>query len=240
MQVKSKIQPAFSLIEVLFLIVVLSIIAVYAINLSSKRSQEALADKTASMMQQWLQATNNYYTTHQNTWPQTWNDLINTTPPLLPDSAQCSSIISTQTDNPQCQGFGYFYLDFPSGEDYKNASYIIIETQVPDQQLGQLIAGKLPNAKWENGIVSAAAQLSANQALPTTYYDSVVCGAVEIPPPASSSCSGTIGDPCMQAVQSSITIQNNDPDAVPQTNNACTCLDLSCNECEGGPCDLPS
>lgn len=170
-------KKAFSLIEMMLIIVIISVIALYAANIARQRAQAALATKTAAEMQQWLQAAANYYTNNNGQWPSTSGNGSSSTDSgfsvlnsanLLPSTLQCSALLASSS-TASCGLYSPFYLSYPdSGDTAKNAPYIQINLQVPQAALGKSIAAKLVAATYDNGVVTAAGMPRVGRNVP--YY----------------------------------------------------------------------
>ena len=184
---------AFSLIEMMFVIIIIALISVYAVNVVNKRAENTLATKTAAQIQQWFQAAQNYYTTNQ-TWPTSWNEIsgVSDQGVYLPASAQCSPILNSGS-NSSCGNYGYFHLylpsgDNPAGQPYSadNSPFIYLETQVPNEVVGKQIASMLPNGVYgdcssgynsssDDLCVSGSAVLPGNLSAPQAYIPTAQC-----------------------------------------------------------------
>lgn len=158
---------AFSLIEVMFVVVLLAIISIALVSYLNQESQEKLAQKTAGEMQQWLQATQNFYK-NEDKWPLQWSDLKGQ---YLPESLECSTLILPRNmqRNTDCQGFGDFQLSLPSGTDVDTAPYIILTTPVPSEMIGKEIVKYLPNSKYQPCDSSSGYCVTTNQVVPGTF-----------------------------------------------------------------------
>jgi len=176
---------AFSLIEMMFVIILIAVIALYAVNVMKKRSDEALATKTATDMQQWLQAAQNYYGTKQK-WPPIngqdggWNALIKEN--LLPASSACSSILMPGGNSPNnCNNYSNFALSYP-GNDNEKAAYASVILNVPSEALAKNIASKLPNSNIikNNNVYTVSGSVTADfvDTSQNAYYVSSVSCAV--------------------------------------------------------------
>lgn len=167
----------FSLVEMMLVIVVISIIAMYAANIARQRAQTALAATTAGEMQLWLQASINYYT-QSNQWPQatgpndTGFQALNSKN-LLPNSAQCSQILIQNSGNENCGAYSPFYLSYAPNSNYQNSLYISVNLQVPTEALGAAIAAKLPAGNYTNNIVTTSAVLPGGLSI-KPYFASVI------------------------------------------------------------------
>ena len=170
-----KKSSGFSLVEMMLVIVIISIIAMYAANIAKERAQATLAATTAAEMQLWLQASLNYHAKTQN-WPQAsgatnsgFTNLNNDN--LLPASAECSQILIQNASNTTCGAYSPFYLSYAPNTTYKNSPYILVNLLIPNQALGTAIAAKLPAGSYINSIVSATAVLPGGLSAVPYYFN---------------------------------------------------------------------
>lgn len=230
-------QAAFSLIEMMFVIIIIAAIALYAVNMVRSRASDAAVTTTADTMVQWLQASQNYYA--QNTdkkWPQSWDDLYDPTNKVnyLPLSSGCSKIIQSQTyscpsgTSASCGQYGPMCISFPQGFNNTTATYIIISTPVAETSLGQKVANLVPNGSYSDGWVSAASVLPGTAAAKEVFYSEVGCDS-------ATAISGQVGskfDDSQYGTRNndiSVSIKNadNTPNAAV---SACECFSNYCSQ----------
>lgn len=117
----------FSLIEMMFVIVIIAIITVTTVDIMRSRLSSALIRKTASQMELILQAESAYYSDHQNTIPTQFSDLQ----PYL---------TLTSDANP----WGSPYTLTPPANTSPNT--LTVTTTVPNTNVALQLIGLLPNA----------------------------------------------------------------------------------------------
>lgn len=188
---KKFLTHAFTLIEMMFLVILVGVISLYSVNLARQHTANQTASDTAGLMMQWLQASQNYYS--QNSyWPQStngdggWSVLNNGG--FLSATAKCSKIIQNSSNtSSQCGLFGIFTIGYAQGNDqngqpfnYQSSQYISVSTPVGDPALGQQIAAKLPNGQYVNGQVIGYANIPGND-LSSNVYKVLLEGHVSPP-----------------------------------------------------------
>jgi prepilin-type N-terminal cleavage/methylation domain-containing protein len=117
----------FSLIEMMFVIVIIAIITVTTVNIMRSRLSSALVRKAASQMELILQAESAYYSDHQNTVPTQFSDL------------QAYLTLASNT-NP----WGAAYTLTPPANTPANT--LTVTTTVPNANVALQLVGLLPNA----------------------------------------------------------------------------------------------
>jgi prepilin-type N-terminal cleavage/methylation domain-containing protein len=151
-QPKSSIR-GFTLIEVMLVIVVLSIISVYAIKMIRTSTSTALIQKAAAQAINIQQAAMAYYVASQSPnsnltagWPSNLSVLVNNH--FLPNNnVLCSPFVTSASGTAPC----YNYAEFSNDNSLlANSAYYTLQLTVPNSDIAYALAAKLPSA-WVNG-----------------------------------------------------------------------------------------
>jgi len=218
---------AFSLIEMMFVIIIIAAISLYAVNIVRSRGTDAVVTSTADTLTQWLQASQNYYAQNKQ-WPQGWSDLYSGSTQYLPESAGCSKILQSSTftcpagTSASCGSYGPICLSFASGQTYQNATFIAVGTPVSDTAMAQKIANLVPNGSYSGGMVYTRAVLPGSAGAGGYFVPEVAC---------STSSYGNGSGHYTYMIVNSIRFVSDSQVANPDTN---TLYEASCSCNNGG------
>ena len=164
----------FSLLEVMLVILILSMIAVFALRMQGPKFRETLVDRSATQIKQIMEAATSYYIDN-GTWPITTalQPSINAPyPALYPSNITMltgagnttylpNTILDPTKQNTMISPFGTPYLIGPApGQIYggpgDSATLFEIEVDTKDPQIATLLKSKLPLSFVSNTTVITA------------------------------------------------------------------------------------
>ncbi|MFN7096128.1 MAG: type II secretion system protein, partial [Gammaproteobacteria bacterium] len=141
---------AFTLIEMMFIILILAVITVQIAQTEQQKTQAALVERVAGDMQVWETALINYNVrSHQ--WPTSLSVLTQGATPLMPVSTLCSPFTS-----PQANGNCGSYAAYQGSASSPQASYYILSVHASSAQTATLLAAKLQNSWISSNTVNTA------------------------------------------------------------------------------------
>lgn len=170
MKMKFKSSFGFTLLEILFVISIIAVIATIGLTTMQQRAQKVKIEKTALQMQQILQAGLAYYNDNNNTWPNPPKPSFD---PYIPINGKTS----------------------PWGESYtwggrNKALFRVCTAPTFSKQMAERIASQLPNAS----AVAAAGQSACQNYNGTCDTESNTCAvATEVSASAAAHGGGSGG-----------------------------------------------
>lgn len=164
---------AFTLIEMLFVILILSIVVANITHRQAIRQQEVLVNRAASDMTSLVPALVNYYLYHPQRgksqlanayqWPASLASLTITEQGagLIPKSALCSPFLSVSLTNSDCDNYSPYLITTsinPPGSNPPtilpgNSTYLILQVDTGSKEYANQLAQKLSNAWISNNTV---------------------------------------------------------------------------------------
>jgi prepilin-type N-terminal cleavage/methylation domain-containing protein len=141
---------AFTLIELLFVIAIIGVMASIGISYMSKRAEDAKIKKTVLQIQQLLEAGVNYYVA-QESWPSS-GSTSQIKCPADAEEAFCPYIpdLEVMLENPWGGKDGYKWESTGKRGNFK------VSTTVPQKNIATRVAAILPNAITKDSILTAA------------------------------------------------------------------------------------
>ncbi len=210
----------FTLIEMMFVILILSFVIVQIARTQQARVQQRTVEHAATDMLNWEVAIVNYYLFMQK-WPTTKTTPTSlsitiptrpsaTTPADMPASAVCSPFVTdTSSSGSPCYGREPYSGSIPPGTtDPTNSLFYLLSVKVNSANMAKLLAAKLPNAYVDNsssGIVVYMAIPIPSQTQQSQYRGWLVSAGVV------STTSGTGNWPADDDAQKSNTNYNRGP-----------------------------
>jgi competence protein ComGC len=195
---KNRFARAFTLIEILFVILMLGLIIVHIANIQAQKMQATLIENGATDLDNLVPPLVNYYI-NNNHWPSSLDLLANSSysPPYIPNTLLCSPFL-TSTANQECSHNSPYALTLPSQKNY-----LILSVDTGSRSYAQLLAQKLQNA-WITGsngtIVNTAIPAPGTDSNSSTNGYLVSAGIV--------STTGTLGPITNNLVHQSTTMVN--------------------------------
>lgn len=147
-----KKKQGYTIIEVMLVIVVISIVALYSYNYMRKQTLEKTINQSALQMESLMQIAVTYYS-RENKWPQNMTEFQ--TKNYVKNGDLCSPWPSTNaSNNPECPNRQvYKVADFPVGKNEQNALFFGVKVDVPSAEIAQQLSAVLPNSKVSGNTV---------------------------------------------------------------------------------------
>ena len=152
---KSYQQLGLTLLEIMLVIVVLGFITLNGVNYYARQNKEAIAQRTNTEMQNWLQALASYYI-ENGRWPVAMKELTDNGEYMLLET-RCSLFPKTRFANPGgdavaqragCPGKALYQLACPeTGCKRSRNFYMGIKVEVPSEEVGRTITKLLPSSE---------------------------------------------------------------------------------------------
>ena len=167
---------AFTLIEILFIIVIIGIITAISLTSFQQRSLNTKVDKTALQMQQILQAANTYFSAW-GCWPNSSS---------CPNNAPAFNYYLPLGNSTNPWGTPYTFAADPN----QSNNFLVYSGNLPNAQIASRVAGFLPNANIDSQnlqqvIVSSQAQANS---IMFQYFGTVTLNNGDTAPPFSFNC----------------------------------------------------
>lgn len=158
---KSNKIKGFSLLEILFVIVILASLSVIWVVYSQTKSTKALLEKTAEQMQQITQAGRSYFLAEEYYWPENFSDMESKS--YLSQTTKCSSWQVTTAAIAECAAHEPFvlYYNTVGSNAYKTAKMFGVSLTLPDEQLAKQLYGLLPLGMVNGRTVTAVTTFPA-------------------------------------------------------------------------------
>ncbi len=157
MKVTKKLARAFTLIEMLFVIVIVAVLMLYAVNIERSHREDRIVQQATTQMLQIMQAARVYYMTKSYVWPTSMSDLIGQSPMYMPTNFQCEPFLDNRnvTGGPPCYNRAVYTIAPTSGADVISTPVLlgITANNVP-ANLSQKLAAQLPNYTFSNNNTS--------------------------------------------------------------------------------------
>lgn len=151
----------FSLVEVMFVIILLGVLALSGIKYLQSRQKSQLIEKTAIEMGNLLQAGMIYFSINEQ-WPAKIEQLLASNDDLLdgmlPPDAKCSpyAIFNSPYNDPECGDHPAYQVKPSNPGDLIGSKYFEVSVMVPTEEIAKAIAARLPNSTINANIVYGA------------------------------------------------------------------------------------
>lgn len=161
----------FTLIEILFVILILSLIVVHITQTQQEKRQGILIEKAATDLTSLVPAIINYYVAY-NEWPASLSTLADGAQgrgtDFIPLSFICSPFLSTTNTQACNTNAPYTITPSPSGGTLAQGSYLTLSVDTGSATYAQLLSQKLQNA-WITGNPGTI----VNTAIPAPIFSNI-------------------------------------------------------------------
>lgn len=143
-----KLCKGFTLLEILFVIVILASLMVSWVLYTQRHSTAKIVDKTVEQMLQLLAASRSYFSGQLYYWPESFDDLVNNG--YIIDSGRCSSWQLQYSPHSACNGATKesYRMYWSNTDDHLKAKQFGISIVVPSEKIAKQIAARLPMYKF--------------------------------------------------------------------------------------------
>lgn len=132
----------FTLLEILFVIVILAGVMVTWVIYTQRGSTQKMVDKTAEQMLQLIEASRGYFSNQLYYWPTSFDNLI--TAGYITKSGQCSSWQTVKYSSKDCSNKEAYQLYWSNTADTSKAKIFGVSIVVGTEEIANQIIAQLP------------------------------------------------------------------------------------------------